>query len=295
MGVGPNEYAERLGGLSEEAAGLYVGTGNMLSVIAGRLSFFLGVHGPSLAVDTACSSSLVALHLGCQSLRLGECDRALVGGVNVILSPAGFVALSRMRALAPDGRCKTFSAAADGYARAEGCAVVVLKRLRDVERNGDRILAVIRGTAVNHDGASSGLTVPNGPAQQAVLRQALVQAGVLRPRSTLWSATEPAPRWATRSRCKRWAPYSGRVAPRSGRFYWEPPRPTWDTWSRRQDWQACSRYSWRWNTSRSRPNRSWGSSTRTFPGIRCPWQSLVRQRPGRGKPGRVGPASARSG
>ncbi len=178
VGVGPNEYAERLQGLAEEAAGLHIGTGNMLSVTAGRLSFFLGLHGPSLAVDTACSSSLVALHLGCQSLRLGECDRALVGGVNVLLSPASFVVLSRMRALAPDGRCKTFSAAADGYGRAEGCAVVVLKRLRDAERDGDRILGVIRGTAVNHDGASSGLTVPNGPAQEALLREALAEAGV---------------------------------------------------------------------------------------------------------------------
>jgi acyl transferase domain-containing protein/pimeloyl-ACP methyl ester carboxylesterase/acyl carrier protein len=178
VGVGPNEYAERLKDLADDAGGLYVGTGNMLSVTAGRLSFFLGLHGPSLAVDTACSSSLVALHLGCQSLRLGECDRALIGGVNVLLSPASFVMLSRMRALAPDGRCKTFSAAADGYGRAEGCAVVVLKRLRDAERDGDRILGVIRGTAVNHDGASSGLTVPNGPAQQALLREAMAEAGV---------------------------------------------------------------------------------------------------------------------
>ncbi len=101
-----------------------------------------------------------------------------MGGVNLLLLPEGFVMLSRMRALAPDGRCKTFSAAADGYARAEGCAVVVLKRLSDAQRDGDRILALIRGTAINHDGATSGLTVPNGPAQQAVLRQALAQAGV---------------------------------------------------------------------------------------------------------------------
>ncbi len=178
VGVGPCEYSERLESLSHEAGGLYAATGNMPSVLSGRLSFFLGLHGPSMAVDTACSSSLVALHLGCQSLRQGECERALVGGVNLLLSPAGFVMLSRMRALAPDGRCKTFSAEADGYARAEGCAVVVLKRLGDAQRDGDRILAVIRGTAVNHDGASSGLTVPNGPAQQAVIEQALEQARV---------------------------------------------------------------------------------------------------------------------
>src|SRR6185369_5259672 len=108
----------------------------------------------------------------------GECDQALIGGVNVLLSPESFVMLSRMRALSLDGRCKTFSAAADGYARSEGCAVVVAKRLRDAQRAGDPILAVIRGTAVNHDGPSSGLTVPSGPAQQALIRQALAYAGV---------------------------------------------------------------------------------------------------------------------
>nr|ADB12491.1 EpoD [Sorangium cellulosum] len=179
VGAGPNEYyTQRLRGFTDGAAGLYGGTGNMLSVAAGRLSFFLGLHGPTLAMDTACSSSLVALHLACQSLRLGECDQALVGGVNVLLAPETFVLLSRMRALSPDGRCKTFSADADGYARGEGCAVVVLKRLRDAQRAGDSILALIRGSAVNHDGPSSGLTVPNGPAQQALLRQALSQAGV---------------------------------------------------------------------------------------------------------------------
>nr|WRX36518.1 hypothetical protein [Cystobacterineae bacterium] len=177
VGIGPNEYAERLENDADEASALYGATGNALSFTAGRLSFFLGLHGPSLAVDTACSSSLVALHLGCRSLRQGECDRALVGGVNVLVSPRNFVALSRMRALSPDGRCKTFSADADGYGRAEGCSVVVLKRLSDAQRDGDHILAVVRGTAVNHDGPSSGLTVPSGPAQQAVLRQALAQAG----------------------------------------------------------------------------------------------------------------------
>ncbi|NMO18054.1 SDR family NAD(P)-dependent oxidoreductase [Pyxidicoccus fallax] len=177
VGIGPNEYGERLEGDTDEASALYGATGNALSFTAGRLSFFLGLHGPSLAVDTACSSSLVALHLGCRSLLQGECDRALVGGVNVLVSPRNFVALSRMRALSPDGRCKTFSADADGYGRGEGCAVVVLKRLSQAQRDGDRILAVIRGTAVNHDGPSSGLTVPSGPAQQAVLRQALAQAG----------------------------------------------------------------------------------------------------------------------
>src|SRR5262249_44587284 len=148
------------------------------SFTAGRLSFVLGLQGPSLAVDTACSSSLVALHLACQSLRQGECDMALAGGVNVLLSPETFVALSSIRALSADGRCRTFSAGADGYARAEGCGVMVLKRLSDARRDADRILCLVRGTAINHDGPSSGLTVPNGPAQQALLRQALHQASV---------------------------------------------------------------------------------------------------------------------
>ncbi|HEX4420879.1 MAG TPA: SDR family NAD(P)-dependent oxidoreductase, partial [Kofleriaceae bacterium] len=178
VGVGDNEYVERLKGRADLAADAYAATGNAVSFIAGRLSFALGLRGPSLAIDTACSSSLVALHLACQSLRAGECELALAGGVNALLSPESFVALSQIRALSPDGRCKTFSAEADGYARAEGCGVVVLKRLSAALRDGDPIQCVIRGTAVNHDGPSSGLTVPNGPAQQALLRDALARAAV---------------------------------------------------------------------------------------------------------------------
>ncbi|NMO16394.1 SDR family NAD(P)-dependent oxidoreductase [Pyxidicoccus fallax] len=174
-GVGPNEYAWRL---RDDSHGLYGATGNLGSVAAGRLSFFLGLHGPAFVVDTACSSSLVAFHTGCLSLRMGECEQALVAGVNGLFSPEAFVAASRMRVLAPDGKCKTFSAEADGFVRAEGCVVMVLKRLSDAQRDGDRILAVIRGTAINHDGPASGLTVPSGPAQQAVERTALAQAGV---------------------------------------------------------------------------------------------------------------------
>jgi acyl transferase domain-containing protein len=147
------------------------------SLIAGRLAHTFGVHGPALMIDTSCSSSLVAIHLACQSLRRSECDSALAGGVNVILSPYGFVLVSKAQALSPGGRCKTFDAAADGYVRGEGCGVIVLKRLSDAQRDQDQILAVIRGSAVNHDGRSSGIAVPSGTAQQEVLRAALREAG----------------------------------------------------------------------------------------------------------------------
>lgn len=146
------------------------------SIVSGRLSYLLGLQGPSISVDTACSSSLVAVHLACQSLRAGECGMALAGGVNVMLTPEMTVALSKSRMLAPDGRSKTFDADADGFTRGEGCGVVVLKRLSDAQRDGDRIIAVIRGSAVNQDGPSSSLTAPNGPAQEAVIRQALNNA-----------------------------------------------------------------------------------------------------------------------
>jgi acyl transferase domain-containing protein/NADPH:quinone reductase-like Zn-dependent oxidoreductase/NAD(P)-dependent dehydrogenase (short-subunit alcohol dehydrogenase family)/SAM-dependent methyltransferase len=147
------------------------------SVASGRLSYILGLQGPSLTIDTACSSSLVAVHLACQALRSGDCRMALAGGVNLILSPDLYIALSHSRMLSPDGRCRTFDAAADGFARGEGCGVIVLKRLSDARTDGDRILALIPGSAVNQDGASSGLTAPNGPAQEAVIREALARAG----------------------------------------------------------------------------------------------------------------------
>jgi acyl transferase domain-containing protein/SAM-dependent methyltransferase/aryl carrier-like protein len=156
----------------------YEGTGNAFSFASGRLSYVLGWHGPSVSVDTACSSSLVAVHLAGQSLRAGECDVALAGGVNLILSPDSFIRACKNGMLAPDGRCKTFDAAADGYARGEGCGVVVLKRLSAALAAGDRILAVVRGSAVNQDGRTGGLTVPNGTAQQALLRRALASADV---------------------------------------------------------------------------------------------------------------------
>jgi acyl transferase domain-containing protein/non-ribosomal peptide synthetase component F/acetylornithine/succinyldiaminopimelate/putrescine aminotransferase len=156
----------------------YCGTGNALSAANGRLAYVLGFTGPSLSIDTACSSSLVALHYACQSLRNQECNLALAGGVSALLSPAPSINFSKAGMLAPDGRCKTFDARADGYVRGEGCGALVLKRLSDATADGDRVLALIRGSAVNQDGPSGGLTVPNGPAQEAVIRQALAAAEV---------------------------------------------------------------------------------------------------------------------
>jgi acyl transferase domain-containing protein/NADPH:quinone reductase-like Zn-dependent oxidoreductase/NADP-dependent 3-hydroxy acid dehydrogenase YdfG len=179
IGISASDYAQRvMPADSYDQLNPYSGTGCSLSIAAGRLSYLLGMQGPSLALDTACSSSLVAVHLACQSLRLRECHLALAGGVNLMLSPGPFIYLSKVRALSPDGRCKTFDASADGYGRGEGCGIVVLKRLSDAVAAGDRILAAIRGSAVNQDGRSSGLTAPNGPSQEAIVRRALDAGGV---------------------------------------------------------------------------------------------------------------------
>jgi myxalamid-type polyketide synthase MxaB len=177
IGMMAQDYAH-LSANALEPIDAYTGTGNLMSVAAGRLAYVLGCHGPTLTVDTACSSSLVTVHLACQSLRQAECDMALAGGVNVLLTPHHSVMQSRAHMLSPDGRCKAFDAAADGMSRGEGCGIVVLKRLADAVANGDHVLAVIRGSAVNHDGRSSGLTVPNGRAQEQVIRQALESGGV---------------------------------------------------------------------------------------------------------------------
>ncbi len=161
-----------------EGIGTYTSTETAHGIVANRLSYWLDLRGPSLAVDTACSASLVAVHLAVQSLRARECDLALAGGVNLLLSPEVTVALSRMRMMSADGRCKTFDAAADGFVRGEGCGVIVLKRLSDALAGNDPILALIAGSAVNQDGATNGLTAPSGVAQREVVRRALADARV---------------------------------------------------------------------------------------------------------------------
>ncbi|MEU6224914.1 beta-ketoacyl synthase N-terminal-like domain-containing protein [Streptomyces sp. NPDC047042] len=177
VGVSAAEYGS-LTGADAATVDPWAPAGGALSVTAGRLAYVLDTRGPSMAVDTACSSSLVAVHHACVSLRTGESDTAIAAGVNLLLSPTVTVAFRRAGALAPDGRCKPFSAAADGIGRGEGCAAVLLKRLSDAERDGDRVLAVIRATAVNSDGRSNGLLAPNPAAQKALLATVYARAGL---------------------------------------------------------------------------------------------------------------------
>jgi acyl transferase domain-containing protein/acyl carrier protein len=156
----------------------YLGAGNALSVAAGRISYLLGLHGPCMAVDTACSASVLTVHLGCQSLRARECNLALAGGANLLISPATSIAESKAMMLSRRGSCRTFDASADGYVRGEGCGIILLKRLSDAQKAGDTIHAIIRGSAVNHDGATQGLTAPSGTAQTNVIGSALTAANV---------------------------------------------------------------------------------------------------------------------
>ena len=178
VGLTVVDYAELLRSDDKRRIDAYYATGNAANMASGRLAYFFGFNGPSLTVDTACSSSLISTHQACQSLRTSDSDMALAAGVNLILTPDNSIAISQAKMLSSDGRCKTFDASADGYARGEGCGVVVLKRLGDAQRDGDRIYACIAGSAIGQDGASSGLTVPHAPSQENIIRQSLENANL---------------------------------------------------------------------------------------------------------------------
>ena len=199
IGISHSDY-DRLIYQDHSRLSAFNGTGSYHCIAANRISFLLNLLGPSMAVDTACSSSLVAVHLACQSLRLGESNLALAGGVNMNISPEETIALSKARAMAADGRCKVFDARADGYVRGEGCGIVILKRLADALRDGNSIRALIRGSAVNQDGLSNGLTAPTATRSRRLSARRSTMLGWLPRRSATWKRTAAARRWAIPSK-----------------------------------------------------------------------------------------------
>jgi acyl transferase domain-containing protein len=209
-------------------------------VLANRISYFLDLNGPSLVIDTACSASLVALHMAVRSLRSGECAAALVGGVNLIADPGLSLAYHRAGMLSPRGRCASFDASADGYVRAEGAIMVLLKPLEEALAADDPVLAVIRGSAVNHGGLAGGLTVPN-PAKQSALIQAAWRDAGIDPRTVSYiEAHGTGTRLAIRSKCRESTLRSERQAPsEAGRARSVRSRAIWDTWSPRRAWPGC--------------------------------------------------------
>ena len=179
VGIGPGDYGRMCAQPWESVTAHYV-TGNFLSTAVDRISYFFDLRGPAMAIDTACSSSLVSLHLACRSLESGEADLALAGGVNALLAPTLSISLAKAGALSPTGQCRSFDAQADGYVRGEGCGFVVLKKLDQAVKDGDRIYAVVRGTAVRQGGRRNGLTAPGGWGEEAVMKAAW-QAATMSP------------------------------------------------------------------------------------------------------------------